>query len=264
MLKTIEYLDSLPVFDPSEQLPAPWLDLTGRAVELAAQDFSYLVKDAQTFVGIPLLPHIQFDERLWAKPSHMIGSVIVCPDETYLKKTRQHTLAALRGFQGPGCYIMGLALEVEMFRRYPAPRFGNDMCFTSVVCFKLSVHHGREMDAFRDIHLNYRGIVGKLLELGRIEFFMNSVVSEVEAVRGKQPLPKLDAVLNMKDPNPDDHSFDLEYEWRSDVPYQHGLRALLVLAILFTCIQKAAASTRSRRDYILDMWNSLKLEPISK
>lgn len=263
MLKTIEYLDSLPVVNPSQPLPAPWLELSGHAVKLAAQEFSSMLKDAQACVGLPLLPHIQFDERLWAKPSQMIGSVIACPDETYLRTTRQHTLAALRAFQGPGCYIMGLDLEVEMFRRYPA-RLGSDMCFASAICFKLSMSHGREMDTFRQIHLNYRGIVGKLLEFGHIEFFMNSVVSEVEAVRGNKPLPKLDAVLNLKDPNPIDHSFDLEYEWRSDIPYQHALRALIVLAVLFTCIQKAAISTRARRDYILDMWNSLKLESMSK
>jgi hypothetical protein len=264
MLKTIAYLDSLPVFDSSEQLPVPWLEITGHAIDLAAQEFLCLVKEAQTCVGLTFLPHIQFDERLWAKPSHAIGSVIVCSDETYLKKTHQPTLAALREFYGPGCYIMGLALEVEMLRRYPAPRFGNDMYFTSAVYFKLSVSHGREMDAFREIHFNYRGIIGKLLELGQIGFFMSSVIPEVEAVPGKKTLQKLDAVLNLKDPNPDDHSFDLEYAWRSDVPYQHGLRAFLVLGILFTCIQKASASTRSRRDDILNMWNSLKLEPIAK
>lgn len=264
MLKTIEYLDSLPVFEASEQLPAPWLELSGRAIDVALEDFLTMLAEAQTHVGCRLLPHVQLDEQLWAKPSHMMGSLLVYPDDAYRRKTHQITLEDLRQRDRGGRSIMGLELEIELFRQYPAPRLGDDMYFASVVYTKLSLHHGRELDAFRDIYDNYRGLVGKLLGLSDIEFSMSSVIPEVEAVRSKKPLPRLDAFLHVKDVDPDEQWFDLQYAWYPKRSYQRGLRAFVAQAILFTCIQKAAVSTRARRDYILDMWNGLKLEELAE
>lgn len=216
-----------------------------------------MLKKAQAYVGCRLLPHVQLDEQLWAKPSHMMGSLFVYPDDDYRRKTDQLTLEELRQRPGGGRSIMGLELEIELFRQYPAPHQGDDMYFASVVYSRLSLHHGREMDAFRDIYDNYRGLVGKLLALSDINFSMSSVIPEVEAVRSKKPLPRLDAFLRVKDANPDDQWFDLEYAWYPNRSYQRGLRAFVAQAILFTCIQKAAVSPRARRDYILDMWNGL-------
>ena len=70
----------------------------------------------------------------------------------------------------------------------------------------------------------------------------------VEAVRSKKPLPRLDAILHLKDPNPNEQWFELEYSWYPNRSYAQGLRALIAQAILFTCIQKAAVSSRARRD----------------
>ncbi len=91
---------------------------------------------------------------------------------------------------------------------------------------------------------------------------MSAVIPEVEKVRSKKPVPRLDAVLHLSDPKPDDtiynRSFELTYPWYPNTDYKEGVRVFRSLAVLFTCIQKAARSPRSKKDHLLQYWNSIR------
>lgn len=205
-----------------------------------------------------LMPKAQFDHRMWAKPSQMIGSVVLVPAAAYLARTHQPSLQQLREYRGYGTRTCGMELEIEVFRGYACPSLPPDRYILPSIRTRLSLHYGREWDAFRDIYDDYRGIIRKLCDFGGLQFSTNSVIDEVRAVRSKKPIPKLDVFLRIKDLEPDDSWFELEFEWYPSTPYQAGLNAFTIQAILFTCVEKAAVSNRARRDYILNLWHELE------
>jgi hypothetical protein len=258
MLKTKEFLDLLPPYETDEILPEPWPELCKKANRIAHEDIDELFKKAQATLSLGLLPNVQFDLNWFLKPSHMLGSVIIVPGDSYLEKTRQKTLEQIHREHPLGRVSLGLELEFEMFRPMVTHRIGTDMLIDYGIVLALEFYAGFEYEAFREIYRNYRGIVGKLLELGNIEFFLNGGISEVERVRGKNPLAKLDALFGVKNVDPDNSTFYLQYKWHHRRTYEEGMRAFRSLAILFTCIQKASASPKSRKDHILNYWNSIK------
>jgi hypothetical protein len=227
------------------------------ATTLVYQDVLQLLKDAQKTIKLRLLPHVQYDERHWARPSQMMGVLLVYPDDDYWLKTKQETWGERRLHPGPGIPVMGLGIEFDLHRAIKYKHHGFPSELPPMVYLSLQIHHGRELDAFREIYDNYRGIVGKLLDRTSIEFFMSAVVPEVDQVHSKKPLPKLDAVLHLAEPNPDDQCFELQYTWYRRSHYDEGLKVFRTLAILFTCIQKASAAPRSQKDHLLSYWNSI-------
>jgi hypothetical protein len=109
------------------------------------------------------------------------------------------------------------------------------------------------MNAFRGIYRDWRGIARRLLEATLIKInACCDVFPELERVRSKQPIPRLDAIFRI--PSPKDYLFQLEFHWRHDTDWNRGLRSFLAQAVLFTCIQKVTASPRSRRDHLFDYW----------
>jgi hypothetical protein len=157
-----------------------------------------------------------------------------------------------------------LELEVEVLRGYAHSHLPTDEYYLPNIFLKLGLHFGRELDAFRDIFDEYRGIIRKLCEWGGLHFSTNSVIGQVEAVHSQKPVPKLEAFLHIKDLDPDHQWFDLEFIWFPSTSLEEGLRAFTAQAILFTCIEKAAVSQRARRDYILDFWRELEATPLGQ
>ena len=127
--------------------------------------------------------------------------------------------------------------------------------FPSKVIITLAIYDQPELDALQKIYRDWRGIVKKLLDGTIIEANAGSnVIPELEHVRSNRPIPRLDVMLNL--PPREDFSFQLElgFEWRHDSDWEICQRSFLALAVLFTCIQKATAAPRSRKEHILDYW----------
>lgn len=257
MKRTFGQLNAWPIYKNEEHLPRPWLEMCVETLRATADDVEDLHRLATKPFSRILLPKAQFD-KLWAKPSQMIGSVILVPAEAYLARTHQPSLQELREYRGLGTRTCGMELEFEVFRGYTTSRVSADEYLLPAIRSRFSLHHGREWDAFREVYDDYRGIIRKLCDFGRLQFSTNSVIDEVRAVRSQKPVPKLDAFLHIKDLEPDNSWFELEYQWYPSTPYEEGLNAFMAQAILFTCVEKAALSNRARRDYLLDFWRDLE------
>lgn len=258
MKRTFEQLQAWPVYESAERLPRPWLEMCGETLRAAADDVKELHAFATKQFTRPIMSKAQFDQRMWAKSSHMIGSIVLVPAAGYLARTHQPSLQQLREYRGPGTRTCGMELELEIFRGYTHSHLPPDRYIPPAIRTTLSLHHGREWNAFREIYDDYRGIIRKLCDFGKLQFSTNSVINEVEAVRSQKAVPKLDVFLHIKDLEPDNSWFELEYEWHSSTAYDEGLNAFTAQAILFTCVEKAAVSNRARPDYLLDFWRELE------
>jgi len=262
MQRTVEFLESLPPYEEGQILTPSWEELCCEASSLARQDILELLKASQKTVGRKLLPDAVFGGRYFLQPYMHLGSAIVCPNDAYRKKTRQPSHAAIHNHPGPGIIQSGIEIQASLLRRVPVPDRGPDVVRLAYVALSLSLNHAHEIAAFRRIFDDYKAIVRKLLDMAPLEFFMSAVYPEVDKVRSKKALPRLDAALHLPTPDPDDFSFDpsfeITYDWYPNTDYDEGARAFRTLAILFTCIQKAAASSRSRGDDLLEFWNALE------
>lgn len=255
MTGTLDYLESLPLAKTPEMSHADWLTLCNDAMQIANDEIGGLLKQSRAQVRLPLLKKVDIAGHIYATPSRWLGRFLIQPDDDYLRRTHQWAFPGASSVRAK----TGVNIEFDLCRRVSVSYFGAEHISPSVVYMRLSVYHGLELDAFREIYDNYRGIVGKLLHMAPIEF-SSSGIEEVDKVRSKKPLPKLDAILHLTDPDPDTQTFRLEYPWHRNRSHQQGLRAFRSLAILFTCICKAAASPRSKKDHLLSYYDSIQGE----
>jgi len=212
------------------------------------------IEQAQLRCTLPLLKSAQFDHVIWEKPSHHLGFVRLLGGDNYLHQTRRATVAERRGERFGSYSIFGMEIKFDLFRRIRlADRPPPFDLINYGITTALEINGDVEFNAFREIYQDWRGLLKKLLEPMPITFFMSAVIPEVDRIRSKQPIPKLDAVMKLE-PG-DDSTFELTYSWH-DLDWETGLQAFLVLAVLFTCVQKATAP-RSRREHLLNYWSAI-------
>lgn len=169
--------------------------------------------------------------------------------------TRSYTAHDDAYSQLRGSYpIFGVEIRFDLFRRM---RLSRPAPFEEVhygVTTSLDICGDREYAAFREIHRDWRGLLKKFLEPTPLTFFQSEVIPAVDKVKSKQPLPKIDALMGVVEQELP--SFDLEFSW-GEHDLETCLNALLVQAILFTCVQKAAIAPRSKREHLLEFWQAL-------
>jgi hypothetical protein len=262
MLNTLELISNLPQYECSKEATQmseeEWMGMLRKVHAAAFEDMLQLVKEVRQLCPLSLLAHTQHDHVAFGKPYQGLGFIRILGDDEYLLKTQGEDLATGKDTRGHmGSYTLhGMEIRFNMFRPMHLPE---RMPPLDVIFYGLSteleIHSQPDFVAFREIYKDWRGILRKMLSEGPFEFFMNESPPEVDRVKSKDPLKKLEAVFTMA-PDSEKAYFHIGFNWR-DVERAQGLRAFLQLAVLFTCIQKAAIAPRSKREHLLQYWLAL-------
>jgi hypothetical protein len=218
-------------------------------------DVAQLLRDTQSCCPVPVLNNVQIDPQLWASSHRMGGLRLICDDD-YLAKTKRYTMVQNHE-EGDLNRCYGLELQFDMHRRLHLRE--NQAPFNmapSKVIITLAINDQPELDALQKIYRDWRGIVKKLLNGTIIEAnaCSNFVLPELEHVRSGHPIPTLDVMLNLPPREGFSYQLELGFEWRHDSDWEICQTSFLALAVLFTCIQKATAFPRSRKEHLLDYW----------
>jgi hypothetical protein len=231
-----------------------WMAMLRKVHAVAFEDLQQLVEEARQLCPLPLLDHTQIDHVAFEKPFQGLGFIRILGDDAYLLRTQGEDLATGKDRRGHmGSYTLhGMELRFNMFRPMHIPERipPLDVIFYGLST-ELQIHSKPDFLAFREIYKDWRGILRKMLSEGPFEFFMNESPPEVDRVKSKDPVKKLEAVFTMP-PDSEKAYFHIGFNWMNQTRAQ-GIRAYLQLAVLFTCIQNAAVP-RSKRDHLLKYW----------
>ena len=263
MQNTQNYLESLPPWNSIQRWPEPWLQVCGKTILIAEADIVQLLKAAETQTGVCLLPDVVFEEKFWAEPASNLGSAMIVPARYSSQKNNPTALRPNPELNFDVLNRCPLEMEFEINRPVLVGKHCEGEVLDLGINMSLNVNWGSEFTAFREIYRDYRGIVVKLLNMGSFEFLMDEPIEAINKVRGTKPISKIDALLGLTFGEPDLLAFQLVYTWSSRGVHNEGVRAFTALAILFTCIQKAAETSRGRKDHILDYWRGVSVPPKS-
>lgn len=262
MLTTIQHVESLPIYESNtNELSETWNEMQINAHAIALEDVHQLMARARQRCSLPLLGDTQFDHVLWAKSSQNLGQIRIIPCDNYLTKTKRATVAERNQYCSGGTPLFGMEIRCELFRRFRVTHLPPPYDVISYgVQTVFEINDAPEFDAFKEIYRDWRGLFKKLFDPTPIAFNKNDVIPEIDRVRSKRPIPKLDVALAVLPPG-DEQNFELEFSWNG-VDWEGGLNSFLVMAVIFSCVQKAVVAPRSHREHLLNYWMALQRETL--
>lgn len=251
MANTLKLLAATPPFKGDEKgmPPKEWEQMWKPVLESATAEVWELIKMTQAATPYPLLKGVQLRPMSWGTACYPLGNVEILPDDVYLKKSGDLTIAEEKK-TGRHDTARRLMIEFALIRAKAMP----DFRAPSEIGVTLRISSGPEMTALVDLVHNWRGIFGLVLE-GLPITVMGNTVSVSATI--KDPLRILDAIVADPGIAGDDFDCRVDFTCRQETPPQTIARSFQALAILFTCIQLATHQPRSQKRHLLDAWMKL-------